>query len=202
MTAPHGPSERMPDALAEKLARADLEAFGEDDIPPWSDLTPEERRDAIDETRASLAPYYPLIQAEVRAAVVAEVLAIVEGEAAKQRRLASDAAASKGLGVMHFVAGTEADAIATAIRAQLPPVSAPGPTLPRTPSGWDGPTMREFVRGREWSCVQAETGDVITLDDRGLVTLYGFDGTPLSDLQALLAALASRAERGPGDAND
>ena len=188
MTAPHGPSEKVLDGFLHR----------------WKNLVGECEYTAATGNpalnRAAREALWALgaeIVAEVRAAVVAEVLAIVEGEAAKQRRLASDAAASKGLGVMHFVAGTEADAIATAIRALLPPVSAPGPTLPRTPSGWDGPTMREFVRGREWSCVQAETGDVITLDDRGLVTLYGFDGTPLSDLQALLAALASRAERGP-----
>lgn len=201
MTAPHGPSEKVVEACIEASRREwekELASGGQGSWARWM---------AERDVRAM----YPMIAAEVRAAVVAECVKVAEARATMQRRLAyhtptEDDESTTGQRIMHFVAGTEADAVASDIRALLAApagaVSAPGPTLPRTPSGWDGPTMREFVRGREWSCVQAETGDVITLDDRGLVTLYGFDGTPLSDLQALLAALASRAERGPGDAND
>ncbi|MCL4866985.1 MAG: hypothetical protein KJZ47_13905 [Gemmatimonadales bacterium] len=119
--------------------------------------------------------------AEARVAVVAECVAVAHDEEAKR--------------------GTETDAgayrVECRLRALLPPVSAPGPTLPG-----------------EWTVATAENQGLPCLEavhdgvwGHAVVRLFGglvvtasipfSPRMPIADLQAVLAYLASRAERGP-----
>lgn len=194
MTAPHGPSEAViaaEDALYRALAesvRGDTTRGG-----PWTDLILN-------------------LKAEVRAAVVAECADLV---GAYWQEIERD---DCYVGEPYEKGRLDAlDVAEQRLRALLPPVSAPGPTLPPLPDGWtvevryqdrqsepagplwiatnpDGERIRYSVG--VWMCGLIICGSQDTASESRAPEA-------MAHLFALRSAhLASRAERGPGDAHD